>query len=168
MAIQKMGEEISAINGFAEFYNQNYDFVYKYVYRVFQNKFISEDIVQETFYTALLKQDELWGHPSPHLWLLRTARFKILEFHRRMRYWCMEPLDQGKPELAEEDPNFNIKELEMTAPITIGEKEWNLIKKYHLFGVPIAELAKAEGITDNNMRVRLSRWTQKLRNELER
>jgi len=167
VARQKMREEKSGIDEFAKFYTQNYDLIYKYAYQMFQNKYIAEDIVQETFCIALRKQNELRDHPNPKWWLLRTARYKIAEVRRRMKYWCMEPLELDRPELAREDARFDIKELEMMALTTVGEKEWQLMKKYYLFGTTISELAEAEGITENNMRVRLSRWTQRLRKGIE-
>ena len=59
-------------------------------------------------------------------------------------------------------------ELELTALAMVSDEEWMLIKKYYLYGATIAELAEAYNITENNMRVRLSRLKKKLRDKIER
>ncbi len=165
-----MDERRSALekdDGFAEFYKNNFERIYKYVYRIFPNKQIAEDIAQETFYTAYLKYGEFRGHPNPQLWLLRIARYKILECRKSMRYRRAEPLEQECPELAKEDVHYSVKELEVSALTMLGEKGWRLIKRRYLFGSTISEMAEAEGITENNMRVRLSRLRSRLKNGLE-
>lgn len=169
-----MGEKeavMSVDNGvnqdFEAFYNENLEMIYHYIYRIFPNKQIAEDITQETFYVAFKKQDELWKHPNPRYRLIRIAKYKMMEFCKKMRYRNTEPWEPERYELAEEDVSYGIKELDVTARSTLGEKEWCLIKKHYLLGVTISELAEAEGITENNMRVKLSRWTKRLRNHIE-
>lgn len=152
---------------FAVFYKENLEMLYHYIYRVFPNKQIAEDIMQETFYVAFKKQSELWEHPNPRYRLLRIARYKMKEFRKKMRYRNTEPWEPERFDLAEEDVSYDIKELDVAACHMLGEKEWRLLKKYYMFGVTISELAKAEGITENNMRVRLSRWMKTLRNQIE-
>jgi len=152
---------------FSELYQQNYQKIYRYVYRVLLDRQTAEDIAQDTFYLALLKYDEFLDSPNPHSWLYRTARFKILEFYRKMQYRLMEPLEQDNPELMKEDVQFSMKELEVTALTTLGKEGWQLIKKYYLLGTSITELAKAEGVTENNMRVRLTRLKKRLWNGIE-
>ncbi len=154
-------------NDFAAFYRENLDLIYHYIYRIIPNRQLAEDLTQETFYTALVKQDELWGHPNPKLWLMRIARYKMMEFRKSMRYRKTEPLDPEGIEAAELDAGYGITELNVIAGNMLGEKEWQLIKKYYLFGATISELAEAEGISENNMRVRLSRWTKQLRNKID-
>lgn len=169
-----MGEQEAVMNvnndvncDFAAFYKENLEMIYHYIYRMFPNKQIAEDITQETFYVAFRKQNELWEHPNPHYRLLCIAKYKMMEFRKKMRYRNTEPWEPERYELAEEEAGYVIKELDLTAIDTLGEREWHLIKKHYMFGVTISELAKAEGITENNMRVKLSRWTKRLRNQLE-
>ncbi len=152
---------------FAAFYRENLEIVYHYIYRIFPDREIAEDITQETFYTAYKKQDELWKHPNPRFRLMRIAKYKMMEFRKYMRYRNAEPWEAERFELAEEDSGYGMKELDVTAESTLSEKEWLLIKKYYLFGVTISELAEAEGITENNMRVKLYRWTKRLRSRID-
>ena len=153
---------------FAEIYRAYFDDVFKLVYRSIPNRPMAEDITQDTFFAALKRGEEFLRHPEPKLWLLRTAHFKILELYRRMRRRATEPLEEEALELAEQEGRYGEIELDMSALTTIGEEEWRMIKEYHLFGTTIAEIAEAEKVTENNMRVRLFRFRQKLRERISR
>ena len=89
------------------------------------------------------------------------------ELHRKMKRWATEPLDEGSPELGVEEGCYEEVELELTALAILDEKEWKLIKRYYFGGCPISVLAKEEGITDNNMRVRLYRMKKKLKDGMK-
>ncbi len=162
-----MSVENGVNHDFAVFYKENLQMIYHYIYRMFPNKQIAEDIMQETFYVAFKKQGELWEHPNPRYRLLCIARFKMKEFRKKMYYRNTEPWEPERYDLAEEDVSYDIKELDVAACNALGEREWCLIKMHYLFGITISELAEAEGITENNMRVRLSRWTKRLRKQIE-
>ena len=43
-----------------------------------------------------------------------------------------------------------------------------MVKAYHVFGTTIAEIARSESVTENNMRVRLFRFRKKLKEEISR
>lgn len=151
---------------FEIFYREYFNRVYKYVYRKIPNPQVAEDITQDTFYAAYVKCQELARHPKPELWLLRTAHNKMLEFYRRMKYRDTVPLEEESLELGKEEIYYQMKELELTALATMNQEEWQLMKKYYFFGYSIQELAEAEGITENNMRVRLSRLKKRLQGDL--
>ena len=86
--------------------------------------------------------------------------------YRNMKRWAVEPLEEGHIELAVLDPNYEATELELAALAIISEDEWKLMKDYHLRGITARELAEKAGITENNMRVRLSRLRGKLRKDI--
>ncbi len=170
MAEQKMKEKDPITNmpdELADIYEKYFDAVFKYVYREIPHKEMAEDITQDVFYVALKKGKDFLEHSEPKLWLLRTAWFKMRELHRKMKRWATEPLDEGSPELGVEEGCYEEVELELTALAILDEKEWKLIKRYYFGGCPISVLAKEEGITDNNMRVRLYRMKKKLKDGMK-
>ncbi len=146
---------------FTMLYRKYYDDIFKYVHRRVGDIQTAEDIVQETFCAAYEKKQVFLAYAQPQLWLFRTAKNKVLEFGRRMRYRQTVPFEEA-PELGREELWYEVKELELTAMATLGEQEWRRVKDHYLYGVTIPELASAEGITENNMRVRLSRMKKKL------
>lgn len=152
---------------FAEIYRKNFNDVFRYVRYRISDLQVAEDITQETFYAALEKGGDFLKHPYPKRWLLRTARYKVYELYRKMKYWSMVPLEQDYPELAKEEFGFEEKELELTARSILSEEDWRLFRNYHLLGCAIGELAQDFGITEDNARVRLTRLKQKLRDGLK-
>lgn len=149
---------------FEAFYREYFNGVFQYVHRRIPDVQTAEDIVQETFCTAYAKGEVFLEHSQPKLWLLRTAKNKICELRRRMRYRVTIPLEE-ELELGCEESRYRVKELEVMALKTVGLTGWELVKDYYIYGITIPELAKAEGISENNMRVRLSRLKKKLREE---
>lgn len=156
--------QVSVTNEFELFYRRYFDRIYQYVHRRIRNAQTAEDIVQETFCAAYMKRHILQEHSQPQLWLLRTAKNKMLELHRSMRYRITVPLEEKK-DLGQEELRYRIKELEVTALATLGTEEWKLVKDYYLYGFTVSELAEEKGITENNMRVKLCRLRKKLREE---
>ena len=166
--IQKMEENVpvnGAADKIAEIYRMYFADVYKFVYRKIPNKQVAEDIVQDTFLLAMKKSEEVLTHPNPKAWLMCTARYKIMELSRNMKRWDMAYLEDCSG-LEESSRHFERIELELTALATVSKDEWDMIKQYYLYGTTIAELAEAEGITENYLRVRLSRLRKKLRDSM--
>lgn len=163
----KAEQMMNASEKFSEIYEMYFLEIYRYVYHRVQNTYVAEDIVQETFCTALIKGSAFLEHPHPGRWLLCTARNKIRELSRKMRYWVPLPLEQEGPELAGEEKGYETKELELTAAEALSREEWELLCGYYLVGIPVRELARDYGITPENLRVRLTRLKKKLRNWME-
>lgn len=159
--INNVSEEIETL------YGKYFEDVYKYVYREIPHRQMAEDIAQDVFLVAVKRSDKVLKHSHPKRWLLTTAKYKIREFHRKMKRWTDEPLREEGEEAGVEDYRFEEKEWELTALTILNESEWEMIKKYYLCGVPVSELANAEGITENNMRVRLHRIKKKLKNGMQ-
>lgn len=156
---------ISEAEQFTEYYRKYFHGVYQYVHRRILNRQMTEDIVQDTFCMAYIKGRDFLEHSQPQLWLLRTARNKMLELYRKTKYRSTVPLEE-ETERGQEELNYEVKELEVSALATLSVQEWKLVKNHYLYGVTISELAEWEGISENNMRVRLSRMKKRLRDDM--
>lgn len=146
---------------FEEFYRRNFQEIFRYVYRRIHNVQTAEDIVQETFCVAFVKLKDILVHSEPQQWLRCTAKFKMLELGRKMKYRETVPLEEESG-LGREELRYRVKELELTAEAVLEEQEWQLVTAHYLYGITIAELAASEGISENNMRVKLYRIKKKL------
>ena len=146
---------------FREFYEKHFEVVYKYIYRKIENRQIAEDIAQETFYLAFVRWREVELHPSMQGWLFQTAYYKLLEYQRRIRRQSETPVEEL--EFSEEEQDFCLRELEMTALSAVKPDEWELVKGHYYLGYSVQDLANREGVTENNLRVRMSRILKKLR-----
>lgn len=165
--MDQLGLMTGAGKEFTEIYRKDFNDIFRYVHHRISNQQLAEDLTQETFYAALEKGAEFLEHPYPKRWLLRTARYKIYELYRKMKNWSTVSLEEDYPALAEEEPAYGEKELELAIRSVLSEEDWALFRNYHLWGCTIAELSEAYGITDDNARVRLTRLKKKLRNRLQ-
>lgn len=147
---------------FTEIYKMYFNEVFALAYRQVLNRQIAEDIAQDTFFAAFKIKEEFLEHPEPRLWLRRTAHNKMKEFYRRMKHRATEPLEEENPVLAKAEARYGEIELRLSALATISEEEWRMIRAHHVCGVTIAELARSETVTENNMRVRMFRFRKKL------
>lgn len=138
-----------------------------YVRTVVENTSIAEDIVQETFYEALRKYEIVKDHPNQIGWLYKAAGFKIKEYLRKMQpqneVW-MEP-DEIE-EIPGVEEGFGDAEAQIVLYESLTQDELLRFRRYFIWGESTAEIAEKEQITENNMRVRLSRLRQKIESAL--
>lgn len=157
---------------FENFYKENLPKVIRHVCHKVQDsdiaKDIAEDVAQEVFCLALAKWDEVKAKEIPLRWLFQAANYKLMEMGRKLSKHPMVYLEDSELEPSLEVMEFKMSELELSALETMREGDWDLLKKYYIEGFPIEELARSQGVTPNNMRVRLSRMRSKLKSELEK
>ena len=91
------GDRAAAEGFFARHLNALHEFVH---YRVGGNRVVTEDVVQDTFLTALERLASFDGRSSLHAWLCGIARNKIRSERRRLRPVAIEDV------LAEADPEI--------------------------------------------------------------
>jgi RNA polymerase sigma-70 factor (ECF subfamily) len=83
------------------FFRRHLGALYEFVhYRVGGNRAVAEDLVQDTFLTAIERLGAFDGRASLHTWLCGIARNKIRAHRRRLRPVLMEDV------LAEADPEI--------------------------------------------------------------
>ena len=124
-----------------------------------------EDIIQEVFMEALRRFDVFSTHPNQSGWLYVTARHKIQEHEKRRRRYRIADgdIEDEFSEIGEWDRGYLLCELDQTIQSTLTPEEIQRFKRYFLWGYTVEELAEREGITVNNMRVRITRLRRKLR-----
>ena len=152
---------------FSKLYKEHYESIRKYVKAMLGEGFLADDIVQETFLEAWRKYDIFRVHPNQIGWLMRTACFKIRNLRKRLSRRDEISLDEKLPEIAREDYSLEMKELEIILEKALNDEERLRFRRYFLWGYPVAEMSKLEGITENNMRVRICRLLNKLRREIK-
>jgi RNA polymerase sigma-70 factor (ECF subfamily) len=83
---------------FKEIYETNFNSVYSFVFiRLAANKEVTEDIVQETFISAMKGLSTYKGSSSYKTWLCGIAKNKLLSYYRdnipREGFACVDKLD---------------------------------------------------------------------------
>ena len=150
---------------FVKMYEEHYKTVQRYVKTILGSSSFAEDVVQDTFLEAWRKFDIIREHPNQGGWLIRTACYKIRNIRKRFNRLETISLDDGV-EPSREDYALETKELDVILEKTLNEEERLRFKRYYLWGYTIPEIARLEGISENNARVRISRVIHKLRKEI--
>lgn len=147
-------DELNKKEYFTEQYNQNFEYVYSYIYaRTAGNSQLTEDIVQEAFDAAWLSLDRFKNKSSFRTWLCSIAKNKLKESYRRAIY-------KEKLELAdntgfiEHESSFNIEQSELDKETRLCVHKvlnelpplykYALILKY-IDGLSVKEIAKVLG-----------------------
>lgn len=127
-----------------------------------QNTYVAEDIVQDVFLEVLKKYDSFKEHPNQSGWLYRTAMYKVKEYERRLHSLNFVEMDDEEETLAEGEKGYLETEFKLLLNEELTPEEYRRYVRYFRIGYSVEEVAKLEGITVNNMRVRLSRLKKKL------
>lgn len=146
-----------------ELFQAEYLNLYRYAFRLVREEELAKDIVQETFMTALLRQDQLLGHAAPARWL-KTVALNLIRNERRKaanrRTVWMEDLPEAL--FAWED----VKSLDEILPNTLSEEERKLLIWRFEDRLDDQLIADRLGITRNAVRMRVSRALRHCRQEL--
>ena len=68
---------------FEEWYEQNVDSIYKYIVLMVKDSSLAEDLTQETFLKAYLKQNQFKGDSEIKTWLYRIAYSTTMNHFRK-------------------------------------------------------------------------------------
>lgn len=77
--IKKSGHELNP----ERWVQDHGDYLYNFAYFRVQNKEVSEDIVQETFVSALKAKDSFRGESAELTWLLAILKRKVVDYFRK-------------------------------------------------------------------------------------
>lgn len=150
-------------DGFQEFYIKTYERLLQYVSRMRNGNSMAEDVIQETYCLAYKEWEKLQTHEDPMGWLCVTANHVFQNQKRRMenRNVSYEEMEERYvPGYTEAD--FNSEEWCLTAQEMLNEKDWQLLECY-IQEYSSAEIAKRMGISEENVRMRISRIRKRLR-----
>lgn len=122
----------------------------------------AEDIVQDIFYEAWRHRETLANHPNKKGWLYHVAKYKILEYMRKAKKQEVCNLDPNEMEISVEESGYSKVEMDLMMCEVLTPDEQMRFRRYFLLGEATAEIAEKENVTENNMRVRISRLKKKM------
>ena len=146
-------------NAIEALYEREYDTLCRAAYRTLGDWEAAQDLVQDTFLLALLRQDGLPNHPAPGGWLTQTLRNLIRNERRRLVSHSAVPLDDayGLPSSEPETPLRDI------LPAGLSEQERELLALRFEQQWSYRELGERLGISEGACRIKLFRTVEKCR-----
>lgn len=146
----------------SELYRNEAPALYQFVRKYVATKEMAEDIVQETFCTALAKAKEVKGHPEPVGWLYKTAKYNILYEKRKQRKYTIS-FEELESFIIDENSQLGYESVENDfVKSSLTEEEYGIIDRYYNQGYKSSEVAEQMGVNESTLRVKLMRIRKKL------
>lgn len=96
---------------FEELYHTYVDAVYGFLMFKLNNKYLVEDIVQETFLAIYQNPNQLHGVEFPKAWILKIAHHKMVDHLRKRQVVEQNPLVEQLPDVScEPETNLFLEE----------------------------------------------------------
>jgi len=164
------------------------DYLYNYAISRTHSTEVSEDLVQDTFLSALRAQDSFKGKSSEKTWLIAILKRKIIDYYRKNSkniednlidkgkpfknsgFFSGHWLDKNAPQEWHIDDNIENQELINIIQycITLLPMKWaSCFNLKNLEEIPNQEICKELGISESNLWVILHRARLQLRECLE-
>lgn len=143
-----------------------YSSLFQYVSRVFHDRSMALDIVQETFLLVSEKADELQLHENIHDWLYNTARYKMLQYLPESSYYDALDTTNNTAYDVRDYSNKYMLSLEQKYPSIASQlspEDLQLVIKRYEHGYEISELAEEYHTTETSIKMRLRQITDELR-----
>jgi len=157
-----MGTDTTA-ESFVNVFDDYHQMIYRYIYfRVRQNKEITEDLSQDTFYKALKKFNDFnRKHASVKTWLFIIARNTVIDFYRSKHR--NDVSIENDEELTEEPGQDELKDFVLRKLKLLKAVEKDLIIYKYIYDLPEKEIAEIIGKPYNSTRVLIHRALDKLK-----
>ena len=156
------GKETEIQKHVEEAYKTHKEKLVTYIQTSVSNASVVEDILHDVFLAAINSGDTFLEHPNRIGWLYNTARYKIKEYHRKLYAVDTVDIDDENVEIGVEESGYLEKELDLELKEVLLPEEYMRYYRYFHWRYAVEDMARMEGITVNNMRVKLSRLKKKL------
>lgn len=154
---------------FEQLYRENQKRLFLYARAVLSDATLADDVVQDTFHTALLHIDDLIHHANPAGWLMKTLKFKIANCEKARARWmkrCVS-IDEQYPNLPSvSNPEENIPALLAEIQKVLKPEDYEFLMRFAMDGATHKQLAEELGITVWASQKRLERIRKGLRRNL--
>lgn len=159
----------------SELFNRNYAMLYR-VGHVFLANYPSrgnmiEDQIQETFLRAWKKRSALQNHPNPDGWLVECFRKCLMNACRKQavvwKHTAYSLDDETTPELSDsvqelpEEYVASKEQIELLMRL-LGQKDAYVFLRYCVYGDSASTIAKDYQISEQALRMRVSRIKKKI------
>lgn len=135
--------------------------VYGIAYQYMGNKEDAEDAYQETFFTYFKKERQFESDEHLKAWLIKVTISKCKDILLKRKY----PLDIEELEIADDEKPFSKEEV-MDLKDAINKLKFEYkeaILLFYMDGMSIKEIANILDVTENVVKLRLSRGRKKLK-----
>lgn len=122
----------------------------------------AEEIVQETFFLAVEKREELINREDKHAWLIAAVSYKVRDALKEDRKWVKSLMllpdeEQAIPFPEPEEP-----------PEYLSKEGYSLFRRLYVEGYTYKELCAELGLSKSAFAMRISRIKKAAQNKIEK
>ncbi|MFH0241833.1 RNA polymerase sigma factor [Streptomyces sp. HK10] len=150
---------------FESFYRAHYSRLVGQLYKVTDNRYDAEEIVQEAFSRAFVRWMRLRGYDAPDAWVRRVAHNLASSRRRQAARAAHAVVRMCPPVHAEPVAPESVAVREMLA--AMPEHYRQALALHYLADLPVAAVAEVLGVSANTVKTRLRRGRQTLRTGLD-
>ena len=147
---------------FPQYYREHIQTVYRIALGIVRIPEEAEDIVTDCF-TEMIKKAEFADERHLKAWLIITAEHRALNVVKSARIKRTVPLEQLPERVSRHDESSGLREMVLSLP----DKLKTATYLYYYEDMPVAEIAAALGISENNVYRRLAQARKLLKLEIE-
>ena len=156
--------------GFQSIYEEHGRAVYRFLLALTGDEIQAEELLQETFYQALLHIDRFEGRSSLYTWLCQIGKNAWLKECRRKRRFHDEPLEEidlRAPGTPERDYIRREQLCAIRKAVAGLDEPYKEVFILHTFGgTPLQEIAAAHGKSESWARVTYYRARKRIAEEV--
>lgn len=139
---------------FVELYREHSARLFKQAYYILRDRYLAEDLVEETFLILLYKQKDLLTHPNIGGWLSQTLKHLILDETKSARHRLETPLVHDTSASTEDTYHEPLEDL---LPTQLSPKEREILVLLFEEQLSYEDIARRLGISILNCRTRAFR-----------
>ena len=122
----------------------------------------AEEIVQETFFLAVEKREELINREDKHAWLIAAVSYKVRDALKEDRKWVKSLMllpdeEQAIPFPEPDEP-----------PEYLSKEDYDLFRRLYVEGYTYKELCAELGLSKSAFAMRISRIKKAAQNKIEK
>ncbi len=150
-----------------QLYADNYMKLYCYAYGIIKDHHTAENLINDTFVTAVQKAEHLMEHENPVGWLIQSLKFKLMQYLRAEgRHPTNVPLDLVAEQSSRHERPEDVTD-RMFLEKVLKDSDLRMFDLFYYEGYSHKELADEFGISIPASQKRLERIRKKLRDALE-
>jgi RNA polymerase sigma-70 factor (ECF subfamily) len=153
---------MEANNKMAEIVNVYSDMIYKIAFNYLKSSEDAEDMVQEVLITYINNKTKFKDKEHEKCWIIRVTINKCINHikkNKKARF--IELKEYSAIYIHEEEPMYLYEEINK-----LKEKYRVVFELFYFHDLKISEISKILGISEDNVKTRLKRAREKLRNSL--
>ncbi len=150
---------------FEKLFNDNHDFIFKYLMKLTRDTSLAEELTQETFFRAYMNYSSLRNKDKASVWLCQIAKNAYYSWYNEQKKTDLSIDAENEPSLENIEESFIQKELSQKALRCLHQLEEPYKEVFMLSvfgGFSLKEISSIFGKSESWARVTFYRAKQKL------